>query len=465
MKVVLWDTASGDTASARSEPYVLDSPAPGRWEQDPAVWLTGLLQAVSSLRGALPAPLGVDALALSGQMHGLVAAAADGRPLRPAMLWPDQRATAEARELEAEVGREPLAALTGSPASANYVLPKLLWLRRHEPATLDRAGHILAPKDWVRLALGAEPLTDPTDGSGTGLMRLDRLAWAEELLLGLPRRLLPPLVPSASVTGRLSAAWAGRLGLREGTPLITGAGDLPAAVLAAGARDAGRPVLNLGSAGQVALVRPSGAALAPGAQLFCHPNPALRIELGALLAAGLAVAWARERLGGAAPAPPAEVPDLLFIPHLAGERMPSFDLRLRGAWVGLGLDTDAPAMAGAAAYGVAMAYRELLEGFGVQGRRPVVLVEGAFAADWAQRLANTLGRDLDLCTEPSPSALGACRLAAVALGERRWNTLEAPVSRPVAHDPRAAARLETLYAAYRTLRPHLAGAAARLSRE
>jgi len=462
--VVLWDAAQARTASGRSPSYAMDSPALGCWEQDPALWLSGLQEAVATLRERLGTPLRIDGLVFTGQMHGLVVTGTGGRPLRPALLWPDQRAAVEAREVEEAFGPERLAAVTGSPGTANYILPKLLWLRRHEPETLQHAEHVLLPKDWVRAALGGDPVTEPTDGSGTGLMHLDQLAWAPELTFGLPARMLPELVPSASVAGRLHPTWAARLGLPAGTPLIAGAGDLPAAVLATGARGAARPILNVGSAGQVALVLQTGEQAPAGAQRFCHPDPRRRIALGALLAAALAVGWARDRLGGIEPPPPEEVPGILFVPHLAGERTPSFDLRVRGAWVGLGLETDGRQMIGAAAYGVAMAYREVLEAMAgtVAGHRPIVLAEGAVASDWARRLANTLGRDVDLCTAPSPSALGACLLGAVALGARTWEELGSPETVPIARHEPAAERLAALYAVYRQVRPALAAAALRL---
>lgn len=455
--MLLWDEARAETAGARSSPYALEAPAPGRWEQDPAVWLTALREAVAGLRQRWGAPLRPDALAFTGQMHGLVLEGADGRPLGRALLWPDQRAEAEAREVAAAVGPERLLALTGSPSCANYVLPKLLWLRRHAPEALGRAVRFLPPKDWVRAALGGEPVSEPTDGSGTGLMDLGRLAWAPELTAGLPGHLLPPLVPSASVAGVLGPVWAAQLDIPAGTPLIAGAGDLPAAVLATGARDAARPILNVGSAGQVAVVLPAESATPAGAQRFCHPDPRRRIAVGALLAAGLAVAWASDRLGGVAPPPPGEVPGVLFVPHLAGERTPSFDLGVRGAWVGLGLETEARELAAAAAYGVAMAYREVLEALVGPGGggRPLVLAEGAVGPEWARRLANTLGTDVDLCRVASPSALGACLLGAVALGARTWEGLGEAEAEAVASDPGAARRLAGLYGAYRRLRPAL----------
>lgn len=443
VKAALWDPGTGRGVSARSSRYGMDKPAPGWFEQDPAVWLGAVREAVAAL-GDLGA---VDAVAFTGQMHGAVLSAADGRPVRPAMLWPDRRAEAEAAEIARDYGADRVYRLTGSPSTANYVLPKLLWLARHEPGALAAAERMLLPKDWVRMQLGGAPVTEPTDASGTGILDIHTLAWEPGLLGAVPRRLLPEIVPSASVAGRLNRGWAGMLGLREGTPLVAGAGDLPAAILTSTAGD--RPVLNVGSAGQVAMTISVAAPWAEGVQVFCHPDAGQRIAVGALLAAGLAVAWARDLLAGARPWPPEVVPSAIFIPHLAGERLPSYDLRPRGAWLGLSLETSAEEMVSAALYGVAMAYREVLEhmGGGRLDARPLVLAEGAYAADWARRLAHTLGQDVDLLDEASPSALGACMLGAPeALSRAR--TVH------VRHRPDAALRLEGLYRAFREFRRH-----------
>ncbi len=442
VKAVLLEPATGRTVSARSVPYAMDTPAPGWFEQSPAVWLRAVREAVAGLGE----PGVVEAIGFSGQMHGAVLAGVDGEAVRPAMLWPDRRAEAEAAEIAAVHGSEAVYRATGSPSTANSVLPKLLWLQRHEPEALAAAHGVLLPKDWVRLQLGGAWATDPTDASGTGALALETLQWDAGLLGAVPARLLPEVVPSASVAGRLNIAWARLLGLREGTPLAAGAGDLPAAVHAAGAE--GRALLNVGSAGQVAVTLPAGADWPTGAQAFAHPDPARRIAVGALLAAGLAVAWARGRLGGAEALPPAHVPEVVFVPHLAGERIPSYDLRPRGAWLGLGLDTGAREMVSAALYGVAMAYRQFWEHMTAVGERtrPLVLAEGAYAADWAERLANTLGCDLDLMDAASPSGLGAAMLGAAAVGLRVPRT---GASAPVQCDPVAAAAAERVYGEYR----------------
>ena len=415
------------------------------------------------LRQRLGGRLPVDAIAVTGQMHAAVLADAGGRAVRPALLWLDRRAGAEVSEVARAWGSRDAAAVTGSPPGAELILPKLLWLRRHEPAALGAAHRVLAVKDWVRWSLGGTPVAEPTDASGTGMLDLRTLAWDAALLeaLGLPSALLPALAPSAAVDGELSPGWAARLGLRAGTPLAAGAGDLPAAVLGSGAGP-GQPVINLGSAAQVAVVGRPGA-MPRAAQLFCHPDPGLRIALGALLAAGLALGWARQVLGNVEPAPPSEVAPLLFVPHLAGERGPAAGLRSRGAFIGLALETTAREMAGAAAYGVAMACRERLEDLAAGGGVPLVLAEEPGARDWAERLAGVLGRPVSLAQGGSPSARGAALLAGLAVGALNWDALPPVAAVQVCSRPEAAAQLAALYAAYLRARPAVAAASEALT--
>lgn len=424
------------------------------------------------LRASIPPHFSPEALALTGQMHGAVLVQADGRPVRPAILWADRRAAAETGQLIARWGPQVVAARTGLPPHPNYVFPKLLWLARHEPAALARAERVLLPKDWLRLQLAGGALTEPTDASGTGLWDGATGRWAADWLApwGISAGLLPEVVPSAAVVGGLRPGWAQRLGLPAGLPVVAGAGDLPAAVLASGVQVPGLPICNVGSAAQVAQLLPARSPLNPGVLRFLHPDPRWQIDLVALLAAGTALAWARQRLAGAGLPPAAQVPRVLFLPQLAGERSlegawdGSAEAYGGGAWLGLSLETSPEEMVSAAAYGVAMAIREALERLAARAPHawasartaPVVLAESMSAADWAARLANVLGQTVQLISG-SPSALGAALLAGVGVGALDWDGCVPPsgTTCPVPCLPEAASRLQGLYAAYRRLRQAL----------
>ncbi len=153
---------SGEVVGRAEREYSLSMPRPGWAEQDPADWSRAAGEALEAL--------GVDEIAgigVTGQMHGLVVLDADERVLRPAILWNDQRTAKECREIEERIGLARLLRLTGNRALPGFTAPKLLWLRANEPEAYERIAHVLLPKDYVRLALTGERVTDVADASGT----------------------------------------------------------------------------------------------------------------------------------------------------------------------------------------------------------------------------------------------------------------------------------------------------------
>jgi len=203
--------------------YQVSSPATGWAETDPGQWWQAVRDAVRSALG--PASAEVAAMAVVGQMHGLVLYSERSGVLRPAILWLDRRADAEVADYQ----RLPGGLLTrlGNPPSAGMAGPILLWLARHEPGTYRRADWMLQPKDWLRTRLTGEPAADPTDASGTLLYDLGRGAWATDVAeaLGLRAGLLPPIREPAEVAGTLLPSAAGDLGLPPGLPVAVGASD------------------------------------------------------------------------------------------------------------------------------------------------------------------------------------------------------------------------------------------------
>src|SRR5205823_9345781 len=150
---------------ARAEvAYDLSTSQPGWAEQDPEDWCRASERAIAEL------DVEVEAIGLSGQMHGLVALDASDRVLRPAILWNDQRTAVECAEIEETLGLERLLSLTGNRALPGFTAPKLLWLRRHEPTVFAQIERIALPKDYVRLRLCGEHAIDVADASGTLLL-------------------------------------------------------------------------------------------------------------------------------------------------------------------------------------------------------------------------------------------------------------------------------------------------------
>jgi len=201
-------------------------PAPGHSEQNPEAWWDALLAAVDALRRERPRELAaLRGIGLSGQMHGAVLLDRAGAVLRPAILWNDTRATAECRELEQAFPQS--RAVTGNIAMPGFTAPKLLWVRRHEPAIFGQIAHVLLPKAWLRYRLTGERIEDMSDASGTLWLDVGARDWSDRALAacGLGRESMPRLVEGSAPAGTLRAGLAARWGIDRPPVLAGGAGD------------------------------------------------------------------------------------------------------------------------------------------------------------------------------------------------------------------------------------------------
>ena len=415
--VALDDAALDDAVLGRGRAeYPVLVPSAGRAESDPADWwrATGraVRQAVAQARTA-----DIVAVAVAGQMHGLVLAreGVDGEVDRPAILWLDQRAAAEA----ARYAQLPTALTDplGNRASAGMAGPILRWLVQHEPGSVAAARWALQPKDWIRLRMTGEAATDPTDASATLLFDLERDAWADDLIaaLGLPRDKLPPVRGSAQASGALLAGPAAELGLPPGIAVATGAADTAAALYAAGLSD-DEAMLTLGSGGQWAVsesgLRPTAATnlyrAVGGGYYRLAPLQNVGVTLNWVRTL-LDVSWAQLYDAAARPAGP-DAP--VFVPYLTPER---WDPAATGAWTGLTLAHQRDDLLRSALDGVATLIRTRLDDLRAAGHQPArVLLGGGGAAypAWRDLLTGALGLQLRPAPASWLTAAGAARLAA-----------------------------------------------------
>jgi xylulokinase len=407
---------AGEVLARSEEEYPLATPEPGWAEQDPEDWWRAAEAALARLGGEDVAGIG-----LSGQMHGLVVLDEDERVLRPAILWNDQRTATECAEIEARVGLRELVRLSGNRALPGFTAPKLLWLRRHEPETYERIAHVLLPKDYVRLRLTGERVTDVADASGTLLLDVAHRRWSEELLqaLELPAAWLPALVESPVVSGRTG----------DGIPVAAGAGDQAAGALGVGVDRPGPLSVVLGTSGVVFAALPGFAADPEGrVHAFCHAVPGGWHAMGVMLSAAGSLRWLREvvapdepyeKLVAEAERWPPGVEGLTFLPYLVGERTPHVDPAARGAFVGLELRHDRGALVRAVLEGVAFALRdclELLRSLGVDAEVARVSGGGARSDLWLRIVSSVLGVPLERTAAEEGAAFGAALLGGVAGG-------------------------------------------------
>lgn len=457
------------TAGATLE---VSRPHPGHSEQDPASWWSATCKALQTLQQQhTSAYAQVQAIGLSGQMHGAVLLDAQDRVLRPAILWNDTRS---AQECEAMMADLPAAArLAGSLLMPGFTAPKLRWVAQHEPAVFAQVARVLLPKDYVRLCLTGEYLSDMSDASGTAWLDVAQRAWSPELLAltGMTEAQMPRLVEGSAPGGQLSATAARELGLRAGTVVAGGAGDNASSAIGMGAVNAGEGFLSLGTSGVLFVVTPQFAPNASSAtHAFCHAVPGRWHQMSVMLSAASCLQWAKQALGAASEAEleaRAARLDLagraaapLFLPYLSGERTPHNDAAIRGSFHGLSHSTDAAALAYAVIEGVTFGLTDGLNALkkaGSQVTRLSLVGGGARSALWAQQLASSLQVEIVTHAESAAGgALGAARLGWLATGAALETVCTQPaVTQRYQPDAAEQALLAPRYAKFQALYPVL----------
>ena len=435
VKAILID-ASGDVLASAVTPLQLSTPQPGWAEQDPDAWWAATAAAIRTVLAARPGEY-PDAVGVSGQMHSSVFLDARGDVIRPALLWCDGRTTAECREITERVGGERrLRELASNPALEGFTLPKVLWLRRHEPNAFARLATVVLPKDFIRYKLTGVIATEPSDASATLMYDTARLRWSTEILdaVGLSHSIVPNVGGSSEVLGRVSVEGAGATGLRPGTPVVGGGADNACGAAGVGAIAPGEAVSSWGTSGTV-LAPMSEPRVDPTlrAHTFCHVAPGVWYVMGVVLSAGGAFAWyrdqlardlastgeANERLNAEAMAIPPGADGVTFLPYLQGERTPHRDASARGALLGLSLAHSRAHVTRAVIEGVCFALRDsvtILQELGVTTDQMLLTGGGARVPFLRKMQADVFG--LPVCTvnrEEGP-AYGAALLAAVGAG-------------------------------------------------
>jgi xylulokinase len=461
---------AGELLAQASSEYPLATPRAGWTEQDPEDWWGGVLGVLRQVAAAVDGD--VAALGLTGQMHGSVFLDARGHVLRRALLWNDQRTAAQAAGLAKQVGEERLLAIAGNPALTGFQAPKLMWLRDEEPELYRRLAHVLLPKDYVRLRLCGELLTDASDASGTLLFDVGARSWSSELLdaLELSREWLPEVREGPEPAGALGAQVAGELGLPAGIPIAAGGGDNAAAAVGVGVVRPGLISSSIGTSGVVFAHRDSfGYDPSGRVHACCHAVPNAWHLMGVTLAAGASLRWWRDQVASgqsyqqleelAAPlAPGAE--GLLFLPYLRGERSPHRDPSARGAFAGLTARHELGHLTRAVFEGVAFSLRDSLETFrelDVQIDEVRALGGGARSPLWRTIQADVFGAPVVRTVIDEGPAYGAALLAGVAVGffadvPEAVTRVRLRDERDVP-DPERSAHYEEIYALYRELYP------------
>ncbi|MBW4648016.1 MAG: xylulokinase [Kastovskya adunca ATA6-11-RM4] len=415
----------GTVIREASSTYPVLAPHPGWAESNPADWWNAVAIAVRT--ATVDDANQIQAIGLSGQMHGVVLSDAEGSALRPAILWADTR-SGETLAAYHELDGQKQARLA-NPITAGMAGASLLWLRDREPQLYNTARWALQPKDWLRLQLTDTVATEPSDASGTLLYDLLADNWAFETIeaLNLRSDWLPQIIPSSSIAGYLTAKASEHLGLPASLPVVAGAADTAAAALGNGLLEPGLVQLTIGSGAQIIALCSQPMVDSQGCtHLYRTALPKQWYALAAIQNAGLALEWVRGILGmswqqvyAEAFAVPPGCEGLVFLPYLTGERTPHLDPNARGAWVGLGLHHSPSHLMRAALEGVAFALRQGLEALEATGASTTQLQlsgGGTQEIAWQQLLADILRVPLYTTAVTAASARGAAILAGMGTG-------------------------------------------------
>ena len=401
-------------------------------EQRPENWWDAAQVSVRSvLAEAGASGLDVRGIGLSGQMHGLVILDNADQVIRPALIWCDQRSQAQVDAINQLVGKEAVLASTANPVLTGFTLPKLLWVRDHEPALFARVRRLLLPKDYVRFRLTGEYASDVSDASGTALFDVVRRRWSYELAtsLGVDRAILPTVKESTAVSGEVSQAAAAATGLAAGTPVVGGAGDQAASAIGNGIVEPGLVSCTLGTSGVVFAHMPSPAYDPQGrVHTFCHAVPGAWHVMGVTQGAGLSLQWFRNQLApgigydlltAEASRAPAGSNGLYWLPYLMGERTPHLDAAARGGWIGLTASHTRADLVRSLLEGVSYSQKdclEIIEQMGASVTSVRVSGGGARSPFWRQMLADIFGRRVVVLETQEGSAYGAALLALAGTG-------------------------------------------------
>jgi D-xylulose kinase len=411
-----------------------------RAEQNPHDWWKAIVETTQVLLKAV-SPGDIAGVALSGQMMGCLCVDKDGNPLRPHLLYCDQRSVKEEAFLSEKIDPIQFYQITGHRISASYSIEKLMWIRENEPDIFAKTYKMLNAKDYINYRLCGVMATDPSDASGTNAYDLNTGQWSEEIIqaAGLDLSLFPQIRSSVEVIGEVTNQAAKETGLRAGTPVICGGGDGSCAGVGVGCISPGSAYNYLGSSSWVALtvdkpivdkqrrtmnwahvvpgmLHPSGTMQTAGASYTWMINQLCEYEQLQAKTSGRSIyelidEQIRQSLIGAN--------GLLFLPYLMGERTPRWNVDAKGAFIGLTVNHKHGDMLRAVMEGITLNLGYIVNIF--RNHVPIdsitVIGGGAKNIIWQQMMADIYQAEIKIPNYlEEATSMGAAVLAGIGSG-------------------------------------------------
>ena len=425
LKVLLMDEL-GRIIKTVSCNLSLSYPQPGWSEQRPEDWLEATDRCMQDLL-ADQDPKAVKGISFGGQMHGLVILDDADNVIRPAILWNDGRTQAETDYLNTTIGTSLLVEETGNIAFAGFTAPKLLWLQKHEPESFAKISKIMLPKDYLTYNLTGVHATDLSDASGTLLFDVRNQCWSQKMIeiCNIREDQLPHVYQGSDFVGTVLTTYARKWELKDSVKVMAGAGDNAAAAVGTGTVESGKGNISLGTSGTIFVATDAYLPLSNNSvHQFCHTDGSYHL-MGCMLSAASCHSWwqqdilnrSADRVITVSSGPGAD--ELYFLPYLMGERSPHNDERIRGAFIGLSVETSEADMSYAVLEGVSFGLRDSLEiirDLGIHFDGMTVTGGGARSQVWKSILSNILGVNLHSILQEAGPAYGAAILAAVGCG-------------------------------------------------
>jgi xylulokinase len=436
-------SATGQVVAEATQSYPISSPKPSWFEQNPEDWWTS---AVLTIRELMARPgvhaLDIAGVGLSGQYHGLVILDENHSVIRPSILWNDQRTARQSQYIVERVGKETLLDTCATEGAPYFTACKLQWVRDNEPQNFERIRMMMLPKDYIRFRLTGEAATDVTDASGTLFLDIQNRCWSKEMAarLDVDPEILPRLVESPEISGKISRQAGDEVGLAPGTPVAGGAGDQACAALGIGIVEEGIASYSIGTSGVIYAATDALRIDAQGRfNTFCHSVPGKWCVLSCINSAAGSYQWYTEKLAtwerneadrqgtdiyaileNEASQAPAGSDRLIFLPYLAGERHPHTDTDARGVFFGLHSGHGREHLVRAVLEGVAFSFRDCLEAI---REHQINISEiratggGARSPLWMSIQVNVSGQPIVLMDADSGgAAFGAALLGGVCAG-------------------------------------------------
>ena len=459
----------GKTSRIISKDYPIEFPQNGWSQQNPEDWWNRTVEGLKELtEGIDPAEIG--GIGCGGQMHGLVVLDENDNVIRPCILWNDSRTAEETEYLNTVIGKKMLSAYTANIAFAGFTAPKLLWMKKHEPANYAKIAKIMLPKDYINYRLTGVHCSDYSDASGTLLLDVEHKCWSKVMcaVCEIEESWLPELYESYESVGKVNAP---ELPFLKGITVAAGAGDNAAAAVGTNTLASGTCNISLGTSGTIFIAN-DAFSVDPANSLHSFAHASGRYHLmGCILSAASCNKWFLEDIlkrsdyAGILEDLPEDflgTNTVYYLPYLMGERSPLNDPDARSCFIGMNMATTPAEMDLAVLEGVAFAIRDCLEAAGSEQIRiesSTLCGGGARSAIWRRIIADVLNIRIDIPETEEGPGYGGALLAMTADGKFASITECASafcrIKESVEPDPKTAERYEQKYQTFRQIYPAL----------